>query len=157
MYTSMIENLKSRPMSSQQLGLFIKDRHMEVIAFFLTEARRAVPAAANTSTGFLMDHLPEVLKTMAAYLLSEGSAQSRAASIEFARKHAMERLGNRKYTADQIRKEYAIVRKAILLLVGTDAIYSSHTVQMFSEICELTLAVVIETFVRHEFEAVTHS
>lgn len=130
-----------------QLASFIDERKMDIVAYFLSEARRRVPAAADKSTSFVLDHLPKVLEAMADFIRGDGNSEAKNRAIRFARLHAKERLTGSRYSPEQIREEYAIVREGILSLIGESTLLNHRSLTLFSHVCELTLAVVIEEFV----------
>lgn len=150
MFVQAEKGLSLRVLGPRELAVFIKDQRMDIAAYFLTEARRTVPAAADKSTGFLLDHLPQVLEAMSRFIEDGGSAEAQRKAVVLAQKHARERLQEQDYTVSQIQQEYAIVREAIIALIGTDVVFDKESLNLFAHISELTLAVVIETFLRSE-------
>ena len=134
--------------SKEYLADFIDNHRSEIVASFLGLARAEIPAAQDKDTYFLKDHLPDVLQQTANYMRSDGETRARDKSIELARKHALERAETDDYTAQQIRKEYAIVHELIFDLLGENRVLDKRAVVLFSAVSELTIAVVTEEFVK---------
>jgi signal transduction histidine kinase len=87
----------------------------EVRRRWVDAVRRGVdiPAARRLDDRELSDHLPQLFENLAAYLLSQGDADSRQRAVQAARAHGGLR-GEQGYGLEELLRELELVRRAVL-------------------------------------------
>ena len=120
-----------------------------IIEEYVRNVRRLVPGAAGLSDAFLRDHLPAVLDEMAEFLRHSGSEVDSIETSWLASQHGLQRAESSSYTLTDLRKEFRILRHAILRQVAAHERLSVEANVLLIDVYEATLTKSAEVFVRN--------
>ena len=119
----------------RRLGDFLRHERINIMARWETEVRRLHPAEFLTRP-ILLDHIPEFLDQLAAFVSDARENHDATPSDEFPIIHALERL-DLGYDLSEVVAEYAILRECITTLAqgaGSPSLSSAELPRLHSAI-----------------------
>lgn len=133
----------------KEFAQLIRQNCEAIVEDFVDQVQAKVPAAEGETRGFLKDHLADVLNEIADYLETRGAQKDYIKSAWLANEHALQRAKAATYKLEDLRYEYAILRKILVNQAGYDRSLTTEAYALFAEVFDMSVSHATEIFVRN--------
>ncbi|OYZ23711.1 MAG: hypothetical protein B7Y39_03755 [Bdellovibrio sp. 28-41-41] len=138
-----------RQITPESLGKIIADEKSNILTVFLDRVRAEIPAAKGEKDTYLADHIPDFIDELIEFLVEKERKSNFQDFEKFAAVHGLFRAQSGKYSVQNLRHEYSILRETIISKLPPFSALSNEGLSLFSKAFDISLSRSVEIFLRN--------
>ena len=144
----MSPNSDSPLLSPGKLGEIIAAARSPISAAFLGRIQAEVPGIQGETRQYLENYLQSVLQASIDYLGADGRDEALLQTADLAKQHALQCAQSGRYTIQDLRQEYQVLRAVIFAELPAGTGLSLRASELFSQVFAASVSSATESFVR---------